>query len=144
MTGHFGHRGYHGPNPDVGDQWMAYAVCRDEDPETFYPVGVGAAANNQAQKAKAVCARCPVVVACLFSALKHSSTEQHGVQAGLTADERKHWCRPHCRRGHDRSPENTGVTLGRPFCRPCRDVEVAEYWAEQRSVLAAELEAVAS
>ncbi len=54
---------------------------RDVDmfPET--PSGIMAA--------KAVCAGCTVVEACLAFALEFSSHQQHGVAGGLTPDERR-------------------------------------------------------
>ena len=41
--------------------WRHEAVCRDEDPELFFPVGnSGPALLTQIAKAKLVCNRCPV------------------------------------------------------------------------------------
>jgi WhiB family redox-sensing transcriptional regulator len=63
------------------------AACRNEDPELFFPltdVGPGA---RQAAEAKAVCARCPVVSACLAYAVEHGLA--YGVFGGLTGSERR-------------------------------------------------------
>lgn len=44
----------------------------------------------------------------------------------------------HCKRGHEYTPENTGLHLpkseGQRFCRTCRAAAVARYKAEGRSV----------
>ena len=41
--------------------WRHRAICRDEDPELFFPVGNSGPALLQIAEAKAVCQRCPVV-----------------------------------------------------------------------------------
>ncbi|RSS82202.1 hypothetical protein EF919_39755, partial [Streptomyces sp. WAC02707] len=57
------------------------------DPETFFPVGISEAAQEQAVRAKEVCMSCPVRRECLEWAL---DTEQpHGVLGGLTEEERR-------------------------------------------------------
>ena len=45
--------------------WRHEAVCRDEDPELFFPVGNSGPALTQIAKAKIVCNRCPVTSQCL-------------------------------------------------------------------------------
>ena len=40
--------------------WRHKAVCRDEDPELFFPVGNSGPALAQVAAAKKVCNRCPV------------------------------------------------------------------------------------
>jgi len=49
--------------------WRHKAVCRDEDPELFFPVGNSGPALAQVADAKLVCARCPVTTECLTWAL---------------------------------------------------------------------------
>lgn len=61
------------------------AVCRDLDPELFFPVGDSGPAQVQTAAAKTVCAGCPVRVDCLTWAHDNLS---HGIAGGLTADER--------------------------------------------------------
>lgn len=46
--------------------WRHEAVCRDEDPELFFPVGNSGPALTQIAKAKLVCNRCPVASSCLI------------------------------------------------------------------------------
>ncbi|MDR1999539.1 MAG: WhiB family transcriptional regulator, partial [Frankiaceae bacterium] len=40
--------------------WRHRAVCRDEDPELFFPIGNTGPALVQIEQAKAVCRRCEV------------------------------------------------------------------------------------
>lgn len=62
--------------------WRHRAICRDEEPELFFPVGT---ALRQTEEAKAVCGRCPVRQECLTWALDH---QDFGIAGGLTEDER--------------------------------------------------------
>lgn len=67
--------------PDVQD-WQRSGVCREVDPELFYPErGAGNAA------AKRLCAGCPVKVDCLAYALDND--ERFGVWGGLSERERR-------------------------------------------------------
>ncbi|HEX7107560.1 MAG TPA: WhiB family transcriptional regulator [Acidothermaceae bacterium] len=68
-------------------EWRDDAACRDEDPELFFPIGHGPAAQAQIAAAKAVCARCPVVRECLAWALENG--QDAGVWGGLTEEERR-------------------------------------------------------
>jgi WhiB family redox-sensing transcriptional regulator len=67
-------------------EWMHRAICRDEDPELFFPAGTDGPALLQAAAAKAVCARCPIRAECLEFALEHLP---YGVAGGLDEDERR-------------------------------------------------------
>ena len=67
--------------------WRDRASCRDEDPELFFPIGVGGPAVGQIGEAKAVCFGCPVTDVCLQWAL--DTGMGHGVWGGLTEDERR-------------------------------------------------------
>jgi len=67
--------------------WRQHAVCRDEDPELFFPIGYTGPALRQVEDAKAVCRRCPVVSDCLAWALQ--SGQDAGVWGGLGEDERR-------------------------------------------------------
>lgn len=50
--------------------WRHRAVCREEDPELFFPIGNTGPALLQIEEAKAVCRRCPVMEQCLQWALE--------------------------------------------------------------------------
>lgn len=67
--------------------WQRYAACRKEDPELFFPVGATGEALLQAEEAKAVCRRCPVMALCAEWALEHRVHE--GVWGGLTEAQRR-------------------------------------------------------
>ncbi len=69
------------------DGWQERAACRDEDPELFFPVGSLGPAAQQEAKAKAVCARCPVVEQCLAYAMQ--TGQDYGIWGGMTPDERR-------------------------------------------------------
>jgi len=79
------------PKPSVPtgpkNDWQAKAVCRDEDPELFFPVGTTGPAVQQIAEAKAVCQRCPVIAECLAWALK--SGQGYGVWGGMSEQERR-------------------------------------------------------
>jgi WhiB family redox-sensing transcriptional regulator len=66
--------------------WMFRGACRGEDPDLFFPVGSAGPALTQIAEAKAVCARCPVIGACLEWAL--SKPERSGVWGGMSEEER--------------------------------------------------------
>ncbi len=67
--------------------WRHQAICRDEDPELFFPVGTTGPALLQVAEAKAVCRRCPVASSCLQWALE--SGQDAGVWGGMSEDERR-------------------------------------------------------
>ncbi|AJT64480.3 Transcriptional regulator WhiB1 [Streptomyces lydicus] len=67
--------------------WRHRAVCREEDPELFFPIGNTGPALLQIEEAKAVCRRCPVMEQCLQWALE--SGQDSGVWGGLSEDERR-------------------------------------------------------
>ncbi|NUS74040.1 MAG: WhiB family transcriptional regulator [Corynebacteriales bacterium] len=67
--------------------WRHRALCRDEDPELFFPIGTSGPALLQVESAKAVCGRCPVQQSCLEWALE--SGQDAGVWGGLDEDERR-------------------------------------------------------
>lgn len=67
--------------------WRARAVCRDTDPDLFFPIGTSEPALEQIRNAKTICAGCAVKAQCLEWALE---TNQHvGIWGGLTEDERR-------------------------------------------------------
>ena len=69
------------------DVWRDHALCRDTDPELFFPIGNTGPALLQIEEAKAVCMRCDVRDACLQWAL--DTGQDAGVWGGLSEDERR-------------------------------------------------------
>jgi WhiB family redox-sensing transcriptional regulator len=67
--------------------WRHRALCRDEDPELFFPVGTTGPAERQVEEAKAVCRRCAVMSDCLTWALE--TGQDAGVWGGTSEDERR-------------------------------------------------------
>jgi WhiB family redox-sensing transcriptional regulator len=67
---------------DAATAWMAKGNCRLYPPATFFPSdGVGV------EKARKICAGCPVAEACLEYALDHRI--DHGVWGGCSERERR-------------------------------------------------------
>jgi WhiB family transcriptional regulator, redox-sensing transcriptional regulator len=75
-----------GAAPPVED-WRDYAACRHADPELFFPIGTAGAGLVQADRAKRVCAGCPVRAVCLDWAL--TTGQDVGVWGGTVPDERR-------------------------------------------------------
>lgn len=71
----------------TGDNWRHRAVCRDENPELFFPPGNTGLSLLQIEEAKTVCRRCPVVTECLKWAL--GTRQEAGVWGGVSEDERR-------------------------------------------------------
>lgn len=67
--------------------WRDSALCRNEDPELFFPVGIAGPAQIQAEKAKEVCRNCPVTIRCLAWALE--TGQASGVWGGMSEEERR-------------------------------------------------------
>lgn len=76
------------PISPYGGAWQGAAACRNGDLGMFFAPTVEAdhARRARVAGAKAVCARCPVSVACLQDALDRN--ERFGVWGGLTPEER--------------------------------------------------------
>lgn len=71
MTGH-----------DTSLEWMGRGACRAHDPSTFFPPdGAGV------ERARRICATCPVRIECLEYAL--SEAIEHGVWGGCSERERR-------------------------------------------------------
>jgi hypothetical protein len=60
-----------------GEEWREDALCRQVDPDLWYPEK-----GDNGMDAKAVCAACPVAGACLEYAV--TTFQQHGVWGGKT------------------------------------------------------------
>lgn len=67
-------------------RWREAAVCRDEDPELFFPIGQSGPAQLQAEQAKAVCKNCPAIGHCALEALE---VGVDGIWGGMTEEERR-------------------------------------------------------
>lgn len=69
--------------------WREIALCRYEDPDLFFPIGIldRGPALLQTDEAKAVCRRCPVTRRCLDWALETGPVE--GVWGATTEAERR-------------------------------------------------------
>ena len=67
--------------------WRRHSLCRDTDPDLFFPVGTTGAALIQIEEAKAVGRTCPVIDTCLKWALE--TGQDAGVWGGLSEDERR-------------------------------------------------------
>lgn len=67
--------------------WRRSAICRDTDPELFFPIGTTGQALLQIERAKLVCDECPVKVECLEYAI--STNQDTGVWGGTSEDERR-------------------------------------------------------
>jgi WhiB family transcriptional regulator, redox-sensing transcriptional regulator len=72
-------------NADYG--WRAQALCRDTDPELFFPIGTTGAALVQIEQARAVCRQCPVQADCLEFAL--TTNQDSGIWGGTSEEERR-------------------------------------------------------
>lgn len=72
--------------------WQLRARCRNEDPAVFFTKEGerGVAVRRRQQRAKAICAQCPVMRECLAHSLQHD--EQFGIWGGLSEDERRTRC----------------------------------------------------
>lgn len=66
----------------MAQDWRKQGKCRGVDPEVFYPVNDGDAAQ-----AKEICDGCPVRQPCLEWAL--ADRERYGVWGGMTERERR-------------------------------------------------------
>ncbi len=67
--------------------WRHRSLCRDVDPELFFPIGTTGPAALQVAEAKTVCQRCTVIEDCLTWALE--TGQDAGVWGGTSEDERR-------------------------------------------------------
>lgn len=67
--------------------WRRDALCRDTDPELFFPVGTTGYALVQIEQAKSVCGECPVQTDCLDYALE--TNQDSGIWGGTSEEERR-------------------------------------------------------
>lgn len=69
------------------DSWREAALCRDTDPDLFFPVGTTGPALGQIEAAKAVCRQCPALDECLEFAL--ATNQEAGVWGATSEEERR-------------------------------------------------------
>jgi WhiB family redox-sensing transcriptional regulator len=67
--------------------WRRLAICRDTDPDLFFPVGTTGYALVQIDRAKEVCGECPVQSDCLEYALE--TNQDSGIWGGTSEEERR-------------------------------------------------------
>mgnify|MGYP003329217639 FL=1 len=67
--------------------WRQDAICRDTDPDLFFPVGTTGYAVMQIDRAKQVCGECPVSSDCLQYAL--DTNQDSGIWGGTSEEERR-------------------------------------------------------
>ncbi len=84
-------RGMPRPSPkldgDRPDDWRESALCKDEDPELWFPLGhISPSALYQAEQAKSICYACSVRFECLEDVL--NSGDSFGIRAGFDEQER--------------------------------------------------------
>ena len=69
------------------DRWRDQALCRNTDPELFFPVGTTGQALVTQDHARRVCDECDVQQSCLDYAL--DTNQDSGIWGGLTEEERR-------------------------------------------------------
>ena len=69
------------------DTWRDHALCRDTDPDLFFPVGTTGQAIVAIDHAKRVCGECSVTQECLDFALE--TNQDSGIWGGLSEEERR-------------------------------------------------------
>ena len=67
--------------------WRSDAICRDTDPDLFFPVGTTGQALLQIDRAKEVCTECTVRVSCLEFAI--ATNQDSGIWGGTSEEERR-------------------------------------------------------
>ena len=67
--------------------WRSGSLCRDTDPDLFFPVGTTGHALTQIARAKEVCDECPVANECLQFALE--TNQDSGIWGGTSEEERR-------------------------------------------------------
>lgn len=69
------------------DHWRSRSICRDSNPDLFFPIGTTGQALEQIEAAKAICGECPVRQECLEFAL--ATNQESGVWGGTTDEDRR-------------------------------------------------------
>jgi WhiB family redox-sensing transcriptional regulator len=66
--------------------WRRAGACRSADPDLFFPISASGRSARQVERARQICAGCPVRQPCLDFALEHRGIE--GIWGGTTSGER--------------------------------------------------------
>ncbi len=67
--------------------WRHQALCRDTDPDLFFPIGTTGPAVDQIAAAKFVCEQCSARHDCLDFALR--TNQDSGIWGGTSEEERR-------------------------------------------------------
>ena len=78
------------------ETWRDHALCRDTDPELFFPVGTTGHALTSIEHAKRVCEQCTVTRDCLDFALE--TNQDSGIWGGTSEEERRQIRKSHAAR----------------------------------------------
>ena len=76
--------------------WRDRAICRDTDPDLFFPVGTTGPAIEQIENAKAVCRSCDAQTLCLEYAI--ATNQDSGIWGGTSEEERRQLRKQHAAR----------------------------------------------
>ena len=67
--------------------WRDHAACLGTDLDLFFPPGTSWEGHrDQADQARAICARCPVIAECLADAIERR--EPYAIAGGMTPSQR--------------------------------------------------------
>ncbi len=108
-----------GADPSASS-WRFDAACATSDPDLFFPVGSTGTALRQAERAKQVCAGCPVRLQCLEWALE--TDQPHGVWGGTDEVERARMAERRYRRAGIEAPTELGGRRDGDTITPQSDV----------------------
>lgn len=98
--------------------WRRDAICRDTDPDLFFPVGTTGQALVQIDRAKEVCDQCTVKVDCLEFALE--TNQDSGIWGGTSEEERRKLRREYVafQKKHGDAPSMSVLGFSRPAPAP--------------------------
>ena len=71
----------------IAPDWRDLASCRFSDSSVFFPAGSSGPALEVIEKAKSICATCPVQAECIAFALE--ANQESGIWGGYAEDERR-------------------------------------------------------
>ncbi len=96
--------------------WRRSALCRDTDPELFFPIGTTGQALLQISRAKDVCCECPVKVDCLDFAME--TNQDTGIWGGTSEEERRQMRRDAAARARAAKVASNGVATQNGVIHP--------------------------